>query len=227
VGIGRRFANVNGVGAALAEAPTADCLITAPERAQRGDVCPIVRDAASLFRRRLIQRACLCLVAASLLFAPSRVTAQFDDRQVKAAFVLNFLKFVTWPPTDAPDRPLDVVVLGADDLAKAVAEASAGQQIGGRAIVVRSVRRTTDIDGVPHLLFIGASERERLPVLLRRFEGRPVLTVGDATGYGSAGVVLNFYTSDTRIRFEANTTAAARAGLQISSHLLRLARIVG
>ena len=54
-----------------------------------------------------------------------------------------------------------------------------------------------------------------------------MLTVGDGAGYGAAGVVLNFYTSDTRIRFEANTTAAARAGLQISSHLLRLARIVG
>jgi len=202
-------------------------VITAPERARRGDVCPIVRDPASLFRRRLIRRACLALVAASLLFAPSRATAQFDDRQVKAAFVLNFLKFVTWPTTDAPAGPIEVVVLGADDLAKAVAEASAGQQIGGRAIVVRSVRRTSEIGASPQLLFIGASERDRLPVLLRQLEGRPVLTVGDATGYGSAGVVLNFYTSDTRIRFEANTTAAARAGLQISSHLLRLARIVG
>jgi hypothetical protein len=165
---------------------------------------------------------------ASLLFAPQRVTAQFDDQQVKAAFVLNFLKFVTWPEAPgAPDAPIDVVVLGADDLAKAIAQASAGQQIGGRAVAVRSVRKSGDIGATPQLLFIAASERDRLPVLLRQFEGRPVLTVGDGNGYGTAGVVLNFYTSDSRIRFEANTTAAARAGLQISSHLLRLARIVG
>ena len=118
-------------------------------------------------------------------------------------------------------------MLGADDLARAVEQASAGQQIGGRPIMVRAVRRPSDIGAAPQLLFIGASERERLPVLLREFEGRPVLTVGDGSGYGAAGVVLNFYTSDTRIRFEANTTAAARARLQISSHLLRLARIVG
>jgi hypothetical protein len=161
-----------------------------------------------------------------LICAPSRAAAQFDDHQVKAAFVLNFLKFVTWPAA-APDTPIEVVVLGADDFAKALTQASAGQQIGGRVIAVRAVRRAGDVGAAPHLLFIGASERDRLPVLLRQFEGRPVLTVGDATGYGSAGVVLNFYTSDSRIRFEANTTAAARAGLQISSHLLRLARIVG
>ena len=119
------------------------------------------------------------------------------------------------------------MVLGADHLAQAITQASAGQPIAGRSITVRAVRSAGDIGASPQILFIAASERDRLPVLLRQFEGRPVLTVGDATGYGTAGVVLNSYTSDTRIRFEANTTAAARARLQISSHLLRLARIVG
>jgi len=191
-------------------------------------VCPIVRDAARPLRRRLVRQAVLAVALAAMLLAPSRAIAQFDDQQVKAAFVLNFLKFVTWPegPT-APDAPIEVVVLGADDVARAIEHASAGQQIAGRAIKVRAVRRAGDIGAGPQLLFIGAAERDRLPVLLRAFEGRPVLTVGDGTGYGAAGVVLNFYTSDTRIRFEANTTAAARARLQISSHLLRLARIVG
>jgi hypothetical protein len=175
-----------------------------------------------------MRQICLPVVLASLVFAPWRVTAQFDDHQVKAAFVLNFLKFVTWPQAAAANgAPIEVVVLGADDFAKALEQASARQHIGGRAIAVRAVRKAGDIGATPQLLFIGASERDRLPVVLRQFEGRPVLTVGDASGYGSAGVVLNFYTSDTKIRFEANTTAAARAGLQISSHLLRLARIVG
>jgi hypothetical protein len=186
-----------------------------------------VRDAARPFHRFLIRQVCLLVAIASTVAAPSRAIAQFDDQQVKAAFVLNFLKFVTWPEAPAgTDAPIDVVVLGADDLARAIEHASAGQQIGGRSIKVRAVRRIGDI-GTAQLLFIAASERERLPVLLREFEGRPVLTVGDGSGFGAAGVVLNFYTSDTRIRFEANTTAAARARLQISSHLLRLARIVG
>jgi hypothetical protein len=171
---------------------------------------------------------CLALAVLSLLVTPSRVSAQFGDDQVKAAFLLNFLKFVTWPETpDTPGAPIDVVVVGNDDLAEALGQAAAGQAIGGRPVVVRSVRPSREIGSTPRLLYIGASERDRLPVLLRQCEGKGVLTVGDGTGYGAAGVVLNFYVSDTRIRFEANTTAAARAGLQISSHLLRLARIVG
>jgi hypothetical protein len=195
-------------------------------------VCPIVRDAAPSFPRRVIppviRQLSLLAAIASLLVAPARAVGQFDDQQVKAAFVLNFLKFVTWPPAlPAADGPIDVVVLGADDLAQAIEQASAGQQIAGRPIKVRAIRRAADIGPAPQLLFIAGSERDRLPVLLRALEGRPVLTVGDGSGFGAAGVVLNFYTSDTRIRFEANTTAAARARLQISSHLLRLARIVG
>ena len=194
-------------------------------------MCPIVRDAAPSFPRRVIRpvirQLSLLAAIASLLVAPAHAAGQFDDLQVKAAFVLNFLKFVTWPAAPATDGPIDVVVLGADDLAQAIEQASAGQQIAGRPIKVRAIRRAADIGPAPQLLFIAGSERDRLPVLLRALEGRPVLTVGDGSGFGAAGVVLNFYTSDTRIRFEANTTAAARARLQISSHLLRLARIVG
>jgi hypothetical protein len=168
------------------------------------------------------------MLAAITVCTPWRTAAQFDDDQVKAAFVLNFLKFVTWPAGEAgSQQPIDVAVIGDDGLARAIERASVHQQIGGRAVAVRVVHSTRDLGRTPALLFIAASEKDRLSVLLRHVEGRPVLTVGDGAGYGTAGVVLNFYVSDTRIRFEANTTAAARAGLQISSHLLRLARIVG
>jgi hypothetical protein len=202
--------------------------VIAPGTGPPGATCPIVRDPSPSCRGRITRLASLALALISLLVSPSRAAAQYGDDQVKAAFLLNFLKFVTWPDAPAtPAAPIAVVVVGNEDLARALGQAAAGQAIGGRPVIVRAVRPSRDIGPTPHLLYIGASERDRLPVLLRQCEGKAVLTVGDGTGYGAAGVVLNFYVSDTRIRFEANTTAAARAGLQISSHLLRLARIVG
>jgi len=217
---------VNEHDGALAAPAAADCLIgPLVRRSER--FCPIVHASRPSRRARTLRGLCLPLALLAAVCTPLRSTAgSFDDAQVKAAFLLNFLKFVTWPDASA-DAPLDVVVLGADDVAKALEQSAGKQVVGGRAVAVRSVRAVRDIGGTPHLLFIGAGERDRLPALLREYEGRPVLTVGDGAGYGRAGVVLNFYESDTRLRFEANTTAAARAGLQISSHLLRLARIVG
>jgi hypothetical protein len=184
----------------------------------------------SAVRRRRRLRCLWSLLVTALWLASGRsyVAAQFDDRQVKAAFVLNFLKFVVWPEESfLPAAPVVIGVMGEDELAKVLDQSAAGQSVGGRPVTVRVVAGLHDLTELPHLLFIGPSERDNLSAVLRRLEGHPVLTVGDAAGFGSSGVVLNFYVSDKRIRFEANTTAAARANLRISSHLLRIARIVG
>ena len=53
-----------------------------------------------------------------------------------------------------------------------------------------------------------------------------VLTVSDTNGFAHQGVIINLIKVDNKIRFEINPAAAERAGLKISSHLLRLARIV-
>ena len=44
--------------------------------------------------------------------------------------------------------------------------------------------------------------------------------------YAAQGVMVNFYPERNKVRFETNVDAARRAGLKISSHLLKLARIV-
>ena len=54
-----------------------------------------------------------------------------------------------------------------------------------------------------------------------------VMTVGESDDFTStAGGVARLYTEDSRIRIEINRTAADKAGLHISSKLLKLARIV-
>jgi hypothetical protein len=185
-----------------------------------------VRPDSPLFRRHR-HIGLLCLLGLALVLRVSTpARAQFDERQVKAAFLLNFLKFVTWPEPPATDAPLVIAVVDEDDLARAL-DAAIRATPGGRPVVVRTAGAAQALRPAPHLLYIGGSDREKLEGLLRELEGRPVLTVSDSEGFGASGVVLNFYASDKRIRFEANTTAASRAGLRISSHLLRLARIVG
>jgi hypothetical protein len=153
--------------------------------------------------------------------APSGQPA--NARQVKAAFILNFLQFVEWPGghTAAPA----IGVLGDDDLATALSGAARRTMPDGTEVAVRRLTRLEDARGV-RLLFIGAGEQPRLAAVLRTVDGLPVLTVGDTLGFAKAGVMVNLYTFDQRVRIEVNTAAAARAELRLSSHLLRLARIV-
>ena len=141
---------------------------------------------------------------------------------------MNFLKFVEWDVAKVPvhGAPFVVVIYGDTDFAVVASRAVSRQLVLGRPVIVRAA---ADVDGVrdAHLLFIASEAQPQLATLVRTFEGRGTLTVGDTPGFAEAGVVLNLYVAGDRMRFEVNTAAAARARVRLSSQLLKLARLVG
>jgi hypothetical protein len=149
---------------------------------------------------------------------PSEVT-------VKAAFVASLLKFVEWPAT-APGTPLVLALVGDAPIGAALLDSTLGLQIGGRPVHVRIVKSLNELDDA-QAVFISAGRQRQLPAILRQLDRKAVLTIGDTKGFAASGVMLNLVTQDNKVRMEANTAAAARAGLRVSSHLLRLTRIVG
>jgi hypothetical protein len=168
--------------------------------------------------------ALLCLLASAEHRADSQPV---DAGQMKAVFVVNFLRFVEWPPANvgpAP-APLVVAVLGDRTLIENLRNYAITQSVSGHAIEVKAVERPEDARGA-HVLFIGSSESANVPAIVKMAETSALLTVGDTDGFGRAGVILNLYTDDSRIRIEANPSAATRTGLRLSAHLLRIARIV-
>lgn len=171
----------------------------------------------------------LLTLAASVLPGDpgARAAEADDDRRVKAAFVVNFLSFVEWPPSKlaAPPAPLVVAVIHDREFAALLERLLAGRTIGGRTAIVKVVSGAEAARDA-HAVFIPTSEARALPAILRELATSPVLTIGDTDGFAREGVALNLYTFDRRIRIEANSTAAARAGLRLSANLMRLARIV-
>jgi hypothetical protein len=184
--------------------------------------------------RRLADRAALLAALTALLCLiahPGREVAAsaqpVDAGQMKAVFVVNFLRFVDWPPANvAPaPAPLVVAVLGDRAFIENLREYATGQSVSGHAIEVKAIERPEDARGA-HVLFIGASESANVPAIVKMAENCGLLTVGDTDGFARAGVILNLYTVDQRVRIEANLAAANRTGLRLSAHLLRIARIV-
>ena len=186
--------------------------------------------------RRHLDRAAL-LVALTAMFCllasaghRAAIAAELqpvDAGQMKAVFVVNFLRFVEWPPANvAPAQaPLVVAVLGDRRFVDDLREYAADQSVSGHSIEVKAVERPEEARGA-HVLFIGTSESANVPAIVKLAENCALLTVGDTDGYARAGVILNLYTVDSRIRIEANPAAANRSGLRLSAHLLRIARIV-
>jgi hypothetical protein len=77
------------------------------------------------------------------------------------------------------------------------------------------------------VLFVSKSEKGRVRHILATLQGKSILTVGDTEAFARQGGMINFITVGNKVRYEINVEAARRANLDISSKLLRLAKIVG
>jgi hypothetical protein len=146
------------------------------------------------------------------------------EYDVRAAFILNFARYVEWPPAER-HPPLRICLLGENPFGDRLTAIVAGEAWQGGAI---------EVDVVPdlragvacHLVYVPASATSRFTSGAALLGGRAVLTVGEHEHFLDQGGIMRLFLEDNRVRFSVNQHAADRAGLQISSRLLRLARAV-
>ena len=182
--------------------------------------------------RTHIQAGMSLLLLATLLvtLGTDRSSADADsDREyaVKAAYIYNFAKFVEWP-ADAfarPDSPFVIGIIGKDPFGSVIDKAVQGKTIDGRSFTVVRLKLDQDLKQC-QILFVSASEKDKISRLFSDLKGAPVLTVGETPQFASRGGIINFKIENGTVRFEINPDAAKRAHLTISSKLLSLARIV-
>jgi hypothetical protein len=160
--------------------------------------------------------------------AGARVSAGVDpEYRVKAEFIERFTQFVSWPNEAfaTQNAPFVLCVAGQNPFGDYLDELIKARTFNLRRGQLRVIRIPGDLDGC-HVLFIAASERGRLGALVSNAARKPILTVGDSSGYGRAGVLVNFYIHERNVRFEINLSAVKLSGLKFNSKLLKLARIV-
>jgi hypothetical protein len=92
-------------------------------------------------------------------------------------------------------------------------------------VIVRRIAGESPL-GRCHVLFVGSLEPARLEQILSRASAQPTLTIGDAEGFARRGGMINFTRRGSRLGFEINRGPVRRAGLNLSSQLLKLAELV-
>ena len=90
------------------------------------------------------------------------------------------------------------------------------------------VRRVEDLACVTwcRIVFITKSAEMEPELVVNSLGAASILTVGETAGFAANGGMVNFTNDQSKVRFEINQGAARRAGLKISSKLLRLAELV-
>src|SRR5579859_2958820 len=68
------------------------------------------------------------------------------ETQLKSGYLLNFVKFVEWPPT-SPDAPLTLCFLGAAGMRETLEGGIGNKRVGSRPLVVREIRDSGETEG--------------------------------------------------------------------------------
>lgn len=168
-------------------------------------------------RPRLLVLMLVAACATTALAQPASETA------VKAAFLVKFGNYVTWPGPLGPG-PLTLCIVGRDSLGQAVDRAAAGQQVNGHPLAVRRLTRLERESGCA-IAYLAGSPAQDVPSALAEVSGVPVLTVTDGRE-GPARGMIHFEIASNRVRFHIDERAAAACRLGVSSKLLAIALTV-
>jgi hypothetical protein len=168
------------------------------------------------FRRGLALGICLLLAGAE---QAARGEA-FSEYGLKAEFLYQFPKFVTWPKPLA--KELALCVYGADPFDGGLAKFE-GKTVNQLLVVIKRPA-TLEAAKACQVLFLNPMPPADLPKCLQMLEDLPILTVSDLPSAWKDGAQIVLVTEPNRVSFRINLSAANRAGLALSSQLMRLAR---
>jgi len=147
------------------------------------------------------------------------------EYRVKAAFLLNFTKFVEWPAEafENSRSPFRICLFGSDPFGGVLDQMVKGEGLNGRPLVISRISRMPEPKAC-QVLFVNGVSKEDTKALAPLRPG--VLTVGEGHEFLRDGGVIAFVVENRRVRFDISQRAANSEMLSISSRLLSVARSV-
>ena len=203
-------------------------------------------------RRQFIPTALGLAAMLLCLSASARADDKLDAKvaKIKAAYLLNFIKYTTWPDESFEDEDTPIVVGVIDrkkTLGPTIEKTIRGKSAHDRRIVVRrlliptappeptveqekarrqAVEEFLEQTRRCHLLYICGCEADKVKWILEELNGSDVLTVSDTPEFAERGGMLGLTLRRKRVVFDANPRAIGKTNVKVSSKVLKLARIV-
>lgn len=167
------------------------------------------------------------LGAAILAPCLSGQSPELAEARAKVVLVEKLVRLVDWPETPgAADRPFVLGVVGRTPFGDELDDYFKRRTLKNRPVRIRYFRGAADLEECD-LLFICASEKERLPAILARMRQHPSLTLSETQGFTKAGVMVGMIREGDRLGFELNLGRAKESGFRFAPGFAQLAKIQG
>ena len=177
-----------------------------------------------LLLRPLLLRGVILLLVPLLSIQAQRIRVHPDTR-MKAVFLINFTKYISWTTLDTV-KNFTIGVYGLDDILVPLRQMSKERASEGQKIVVERVSTVPEIETCD-ILFVPIDQTDIFHKLRPNIPPQNILLVGESLGFATSDGAINFIKRDGKIKLEINRKALQAANLRASSHLLKLAILVG
>jgi len=168
---------------------------------------------------RLVNVLCTlgCLLFSQSLYADD-VSVEY---KIKAGYLYNFTKFVTW--VDDNSESFNLCILGDDPFSDLI-DPIEQQSVMGRPIKLFRLGNRFGSKNQPHchILFVSTSiaDTQNLQVVDN------TLVVGESAGFIAQGGMVGFVNKLGKIKLQINLNAITKHGLKISAKLLEVADVI-
>ena len=143
------------------------------------------------------------------------------EYQLKAAYLLNFARFIYWPAESfsSKEAEFNVCVYGNDPFGDNL-EYLLSKKVKNRSIKI-NYKKDLNIETC-HILFVSESDKMNFYKMSSTIP-KNILTVSDVEGFSSKGGMIEFIRVENKIKFLINVTQSEKSGIKYKSQLLEVA----
>jgi hypothetical protein len=155
------------------------------------------------------------------------VNAQYNENLIKAAYIERITRFVEWPVKESTlsGEKFVIGVFGEADFYNTLIQVFKEKPIKDHKVSIILIKNPEQINTC-NLCYISESAKPLISEFVVAANSSGVLLISGTTDFCKAGVHINFYIEDEKLKFEINEKSIASAGFKVSYLLMQKTRIV-
>lgn len=169
---------------------------------------------------KIIRWLCVLFCLLYSLFLPRSYAdaLAIDEYKIKAGYLFNFTKFITWSEENTPT--FNICILGKDPFGGLI------DPIEQRSAFNRPIKlfRLTAISKEPHCHIVYMSAGSNARAIAANVKN--TLTVGEDNSFVTQGGMIAFVKKDDKIKLQINLKLLQASGLKVSAKLLEVSELI-
>jgi hypothetical protein len=157
------------------------------------------------------------------LLAGLALAATEPEDELKSATVLSFLRHSVWLQGDATG-PITVGVVGRPSMVRMLQRTLDGKTANNRAVRIVDAKASAELKSC-QVLYVATDNNNEVRQALAGLKASHTLTMGETGRFLEFGGAVNLLIVDGHMSFEVSLEALDRAGVNISSKLLRYGQV--